>query len=164
MTPFASFEEMQQHVGAEIAVTDWLTITQERVTRFAEVTDDPDWMHIDVARAAAGPVGQTIAQGFLTLSLLTYFSHQANYLPLNIAHAFNYGLDRVRWITPVKVGARIRNHVVLSALEPRSGDRYLLTTTNTIEVEGETRPAMVARWLGLLQGSSAASSAAPWRS
>ncbi len=160
---FASFEEMQGYVGREIAVTDWILITQERVTHFAAVTDDPDWMHIDQVRAAAGPVGQTIAQGFLTLSLLTYFSHQANYLPADIAHAFNYGLDRVRWITPVKVGARIRNRVVLSALEPRSGNRYLLTTSNTIEVEGEARPAMVARWLGLLQ-RAAAGIAAPWRS
>jgi acyl dehydratase len=161
---FASFEEMQGYVGQEIAVTDWLRITQERVTHFAEVTDDPDWMHIDQARAATGPVGQTIAQGFLTLSLLIHFSHQANYLPANIAHAFNYGLDRVRWITPVKVGARIRNRVVLSGLEPRGGDRYLLTTSNTIEVEDESRPAMVARWLGLLQRAPTGSSAVAWRS
>lgn len=161
---FASFEEMQQHIGQEIAVTDWLPITQERVTHFAQVTDDPDWMHIDEVRAAAGPVGQTIAQGFLTLSLLIYFSHQANYLPADIAHAFNYGLDRVRWITPVKVGASIRNRVVLSALQAREGGRYLITTTNTVEVAGETRPAMVARWLGLLQRSPTAAVTSTWRS
>lgn len=161
---FSTFAQMQQHIGQEIAVTDWLPITQERVTRFAAVTDDPDWMHIDEVRAAAGPVGQTIAQGFLTLSLLTYFGHQANYLPANVAHAFNYGLDRVRWIAPVKVGARIRNRVVLSGLESRAGNRYLLTTTNTIEVEGEARPAMVARWLGLLQEAQDDRSSGRWRS
>ena len=160
---FTSFEQMQTYVGREIAVTDWLLITQDRVTRFADVTNDPDWMHVDEVRAAAGPVGQTIAQGFLTLSLLIYFSHQANYLPANIAHAFNYGLDRVRWITPVKVGARIRNRVVLTGLELREGDRYLLTTTNTIEVEDDPRPAMVARWLGLLQSAPVGDSSASWR-
>jgi acyl dehydratase len=160
---FHTFEEMHNYIDVEIAVTEWLEITQDRVTRFADTTSDPDWMHIDVVRAATGPVGQTIAQGFLTLSLLTYFSHQSDYLPRDIAHAFNYGLDRVRWIAPVKVGARIRNHVVLSALEHRGEGRFLLTTDNTVEIEGEMRPAMVARWLGLLQRSDPGDPRPSWQ-
>lgn len=158
---FQSFEEMQTHLGEEIAITDWLLITQERVTRFAEITGDPDWMHVDVERAATGPVGQTIAQGFLTLSLLTYFSHSVEFLPRNIAYAFNYGLDRVRWIVPVKVGAQIRARVVLSDLQQRGEGRHLLITTNTVEIHGERRPAMIARWLALLQVTDGRNPALP---
>src|SRR4051794_17329238 len=110
--PFETFEQMAQHVGSEVAVSDWLTITQERVTAFAQVTDDPDWMHIDVDRARQGPLGTTIAQGFLTLSMLLFFSHQTRYRPEKIDYALNYGLNRVRWPTPVRVGARIRNRTL----------------------------------------------------
>jgi acyl dehydratase len=146
---FDTFEEMAQHVGSEVAVSDWLTVTQERVTAFAHATDDPDWMHIDVDRARQGPLGTTIAQGFLTLSMLLFFTHQTRYRPENIDYALNYGLNRVRWITPVRVGARIRNRTVLKAVTPRASSRYLITTINTVEIEGAPKPAMVAEWLGL---------------
>jgi acyl dehydratase len=151
---FQTIEQMAQHVGQEVALSDWLTITQDRITSFAHVTDDPDWMHIDVERARTGPVGTTIAQGFLTLSMLLYFSHQTRYRPPNIDYAFNYGLNRVRWLTPVRVGARIRNRTVLKALDPRGDGRYLVTTLNTVEIEGEQKPAMVAEWLGLIHVSA----------
>lgn len=147
--PFETIEQMAQHVGSEVAVSDWLTITQERVTAFAGVTDDPDRMHIDVDRARQGPLGTTIAQGFLTLSMLLFFSHRTRYRPENIDYALNYGLNHVRWPTPVRVGARIRNRTLLEAVTPRGAGRYLITTVNTVEIEGEQKPAMVAEWLGL---------------
>jgi acyl dehydratase len=145
-----SFVEFARRVNQEIAVSEWLLITQERVNEFARVTDDPDWMHIDLERARHGPVGHTIAQGFLTLSLLLSFTRQGNYLPKEIDYEFNYGLNRVRWLTPVAVGARIRNRTVLKAVTPRGANNYLVTTVNTVEVDGSTKPAMVAEWLGLV--------------
>jgi acyl dehydratase len=159
---FSSFEHLRAHVGQEIAITDWLLVTQDRVNQFAQVTSDPDWMHTDVERAKNGPVGQTIAQGFLTLSLLTYFTHQAAYLPKDVEYAFNYGLDRVRWVSPVKVGKRIRNRMLLKALTPKTHGRFLVTVTNTVEIEGEQRPAMVAQWLGLLQSANGGVRASTW--
>ena len=159
---FSSFEQLRAHVGQEISLSDWLLVTQDRVNQFAAVTNDPDWMHIDVERAKQGPVGQTIAQGFLTLSLLMYFTHQADYLPKDVEYAFNYGLDRVRWISPVKVGKRIRNRMTLKAVTPKAHGRYLVTVMNTVEIEDEDRPAMVAQWLGLLQASSGQTASSHW--
>jgi len=148
---FHTFEELAAHVDEEIAISDWLLITQARVSEFARVTDDPDWMHVDEERAKEGPVGQTIAQGFLTLALLLPFTHQCGYLPEPVEYAFNYGLNRVRWLTPVKVGSQIRNHTVLKSVESRGAGEYLVTTLNTVEIEREARPAMVAEWLGLVK-------------
>lgn len=146
-----AMQDLAAKVGTEIAVSDWYLITQEQVNLFAAATDDPDWMHIDVERAKKGPVGQTIAQGFLTLSLLLHFSHQVGYLPPAIAYAFNYGLDRVRWIAPVRVGARIRNRTELLGVTDRQDGSYLVRTRNTVEIEHGERPAMIAEWLGLVQ-------------
>jgi len=159
---FASFDELKAHVGQEISLSDWLVVTQERVNQFAEATIDPDWMHIDVERARQGPVGQTIVQGFLTLALLSYFTHQAAYLPKDVEYAFNYGLDRVRWVSPVKVGKRIRNRMTLKAVTSKGHRRYLLTILNTIEIEDEPRPAMIALWLGLVQASTGRPLASRW--
>jgi acyl dehydratase len=159
---FKSFEDLRAQIGREIAVSDWLLITQERVNRFAEITNDPDWMHTDVERARQGPVGETIVQGFLTLSLLLHFTHQAAYLPKDVQYAFNYGLDRVRWITPIRVGKRIRNHMSLHDITSKGEDRYLLSISNTVEIEGESRPAMVAQWLGLLQAAAGGSRTTGW--
>ena len=159
---FSSFEHLRAHVGQEIALSDWFLVTQERVDQFAQVTSDPDWMHIDVERAKAGPVGQTIAQGFLTLSLLMYFTHQAAYLPKDVEYALNYGLDRVRWISPVKVGKRIRNRMTLKAVTSKGHGRFLVTVINTVEIEDESRPAMVAQWLGLLQSSTGQTASSRW--
>ena len=152
---FRTFEQLAAHVDKEIAVSDWLLITQTRVSEFARVTDDPDWMHVDEERARNGPVGQTIAQGFLTLALLLPFTHQCGYLPEPVEYAFNYGLNRVRWLTPVKVGSRIRNRTVLKSVSSRTGGEYLVTTLNTVEIEKEARPAMVAEWIGLVKLSKA---------
>jgi acyl dehydratase len=91
-----------------------------------------------------------------------YFTHQAAYLPKDVEYAFNYGLDRVRWISPVKVGTRIRNRMILKAVTPKGHGRFLVTVMTTVEIENEDRPAMVAQWLGLLQASAGQISPTHW--
>jgi acyl dehydratase len=155
MAAVESLEQLSSYVGREIGTSEWLLVTQEQVNRFADTVMDPDWMHIDEARARTGPIGQTIVQGFFTLSLLTHFNHQIRLVPADISYAFNYGLDRVRWLAPLKVGKRIRNRMVLESVAARGANRFLVKTVNTVEIEGESVPAMVAEWLGLVQGPEA---------
>lgn len=147
-----SVEQLIDFIGQEVALTDWRVITQQDVNDFARVTRDPDWMHVDEERARTGPLGHTIVQGFFTLSLLTSFSHETHFFPSDIAYAFNYGLDRVRWIQPLKVGARVRNRTVLAEVQNTGAHRYIVKTRNTVEIENIDTPAMVADWLALLQG------------
>lgn len=153
MTSVARLEDLPALIGEELGRSDWLAIDQHRVDDFAAVTSDPDWMHIDVERARSGPVGQTIGQGFLTLSLLTHFNHAIDYLPHDVVYAYNYGIDRVRWPSPLRVGKRVRNIVRLLDVTKKGERRFLVKTLNTVEIEGEERPAMVAEWLGLVQGA-----------
>ncbi|MCG8507103.1 MAG: dehydratase, partial [Sphingomonadales bacterium] len=102
-----TFDTIQDFIGKELGVSDWLPVEQQVMNRFAEDTRDPDWMHIDPVRARRdGPFGSTVAFGFWTLSMLTYFSYQLKLHPEDAAYAVNYGLDRVRWIAPVPVGSR----------------------------------------------------------
>lgn len=156
MTTIASFDELPDWIGKPLGTTPWLAIEQERITAFAVATNDMDWMHVDPERARTGPIGTTIGQGFLTLSLLTHFSHALAFLPKDVSYAFNYGLDRVRWITPILVGKRIRNHSVLLDVTDRADGLFLIKTGNTVEIEGEERPAMTADWLGLVKAADRA--------
>lgn len=147
-----SLDDLHNLIGKELGTSPWVTIEQSQIDLFAKATLDPDWMHIDTERAKKGPVGETIGQGFLTLSLLTHLSHTIDFLPPDIVYAYNYGLDRVRWMTPVRVGRRIRNRMTLIDVSDRGDRQFLIKSENTIEIEGEDRPAMIAEWLGLLQG------------
>ncbi|MGH6954048.1 MAG: MaoC family dehydratase [Alphaproteobacteria bacterium] len=143
-------DNAHQFIGKELAVSDWLRIDQPMVTTFANTTLDPDWMHVDVARSRReSPYGGTIVQGFLMLSLVIHFGHVLGTQPKDTAYGLNYGLDKVRFLAPVLVGARVRNHVVLADFRERSPGRYLQRTTNTLEVEGSDKPGMVADWLVL---------------
>ena len=140
-----------EHVGRELGVSDWLTIDQARVDRFAECTDDRQWIHVDAARAStASPFGTTIAHGFLTLSLLSRFASEVGAFPADAAAVLNYGLDRVRFVSAVRVGSRVRDRIRLVDVEQRGLDRVLLKTEHTIEVEGEAKPALVAELLALV--------------
>ena len=140
-------ESLQSLVGTEIGLSDWLAIEQDRIDQFAAVTGDHQWIHVDRARAAAGPFGATIAHGFLTLSLLPMLSSQGWLALPGVIGALNYGLDKVRFLTPVKCGARIRNRVKMLALEPKGPGRTLITNESTMEIEGEPKPALVATTL-----------------
>ena len=139
-----------QHVGEELAVSDWTTLTQEQVDMFATATKDPDWMHVDVERSRAeSPYGATIVQGFLMMSLVIHLTHATATEPAGVAYGLNYGMDRVRFTSVVTVGSRVRSRIKLLDVAPRGEGRYLYKTQHYLEVEGQEKPAMVADWLSL---------------
>ena len=142
MKHYAHLSELQSMVGQEIGTSDWLAIDQQRIDHFAEATGDHQWIHVDPARAAAGPFGATIAHGFLTLSLLPLF-FQTGFAIDDIRMGVNYGLNRVRFPYPVRVGSRLRAHFKLLAYEPLEGGAQI-TIEVTVELEGSTKPACVA--------------------
>jgi acyl dehydratase len=131
--------------GQEIGTSDWIAIDQSRIDLFAQATGDRQWIHVDPQRAAAGPFGATVAHGFLTLSLLSELSAAAFEI-VDVRMGLNYGLDRVRFPSPVPVGSRLRAVCVLDRLEPIDGGAQL-TLTVTIEREGGAKPACVAAWV-----------------
>jgi acyl dehydratase len=140
-----TMEELAAATEVDLGTSSWIEITQETIDRFAEATGDHQWIHVDPARAADSPFGGTIAHGYLTLSLVPVVLGEV----LQISDArmgVNYGLDRMRLTAPVKVGARVRGHVVLRATEPK-GEGLLLRLDVTVEIEHEDRPAMVAEVL-----------------
>ncbi|QIS19056.1 MaoC family dehydratase [Nocardia terpenica] len=142
MTEFADLAALQGAVGEEIGVSGWLTVDQERIDRFAEATGDHQWIHVDRERAAQGPYGGTIAHGFLTLSLLIPLANEATSVG-GIRMGINYGLNRVRFITPVPAGGRIRARVKLDSVADIP-DGVQAVRTVTIELEGAAKPACVA--------------------
>lgn len=140
-----TLEELTGKVGQEVAVSDWIAITQQRIDAFAAATGDHQFIHVNPEKAAQGPFGTTIAHGFLTLSLLAgEFMNHGGLPDLGRARmVVNYGLNKVRFVAPVKVGSRLRNRAVLQQLEEGRG--YVqITLMNTIEIEGEEKPACVA--------------------
>jgi acyl dehydratase len=137
--------ELTAHLGQEIGVSSWIMVDQRRIDAFAQCTDDRQWIHVDVDRAAEeSPFGGTIAHGFLTLSLLAPTIFEIMISRVEIKQAINYGLEKVRFLAPVRAGKRVRNRVKVAALEDRSNGRILLTTENTVEIEGEDKPAVMA--------------------
>ncbi len=146
-----SLSTINNFVGKELGVTEWMTVDQERINNYAEFTGDHQWIHVDVERARReSPFGSTITHGYLTLSLASSWQYELGIVPVGVSESLNYGLERVRFLAPVKVGSRIRDRVVLLAVEPKDKNRILLKTRNTIEIEGETRPALIADALSLL--------------
>jgi acyl dehydratase len=147
---FNGLDELVAAQGAQLGPTDWLEVTQDRVNLFADATDDHQWIHVDPERAANGPFGGTIAHGLLTLSLLPHFTAQL-YRVQNVAMAINYGYNKVRFITPVKVGAKIRGRAEISKVDKLDG-AVQAAMTLTVEIEGSDKPAAVAesivRFLG----------------
>jgi acyl dehydratase len=148
-------DDLEKMQGSELGASQWLTVTQDLIDGFGKSTRDDDWLHLDPERAAREtPYGGTIAFGFWTLGMLTHFSHEIGMWPSDIAYGLNYGLDRVRWISPVPVGSRIRNRCVLTGFDERGAGQFLIRTSNTIEIEGKDRPALIAEWLGLFVRST----------
>ena len=141
MKVFNNLAEFVAAAGSQLGPSEWMEITQDRVNLFAEATDDHQWIHVDPERAAAGPFGGTIAHGLLTLSLLPHFTHQL-YRVDNVALAVNYGYSKVRFITPVKVGANVRASAVISKIDELDG-AVQATMTITVEIEGSDKPAAV---------------------
>lgn len=154
-----SMATVAQFVGRELGASDWVTVDQARIDRFAACTGDRQWIHVDVDRARReSPFGGPIAHGYLTLSLLGPMAMEVGVIPPDAAGGLNYGLDKVRFIAPVKAGARVRGRVNLLAAEPQGGGRVLLKLQCTAEIEGEAKPALVAETLCMLIGGRDVSS------
>ncbi len=148
-------ETIRLFYGESTRVSDWFAVDQTLIDKFGEATCDNDWLHTDPERASRdSPYGGTIAYGFWTISMLTYFARKTmgQDYPEGARYGLNYGFDRIRLIAPVPVGSRIRNHMRLMSVEARGNSRYLVKTENRVEREGEgvDKPAMVAEWLFLL--------------
>ena len=148
--PIASLADIRARVGEEIGVSDWISIDQARIDSFADTTEDRQFIHVDPAAAAQTPFGGTIAHGFLTLSLLSRMGAEAMLIPEGLKMAVNYGFDRVRFLAPVRSGKRVRGRFTLDSVEDKAPGQVLMHHTVTVEIEGETKPAMTAIWLGLL--------------
>jgi acyl dehydratase len=142
--------KLKAMLGRELGVSEWFLIDQARIDAFAECTEDRQWIHVDRERAAAGPMGGTVAHGFLLLSLLAHLTRELPLLALKHKIRINYGLDRVRFISPVRAGARVRNRAVLAGVEKRGFRKVLIKVENTLEIEGGEKPAMVAEILALV--------------
>lgn len=148
MRTFTSAAEVEAAVGEHLGESDWRTITQDQIVLFADATDDHQWIHVDVERATAGPFGAPIAHGYLSLSLLPAFSREIMAIE-GVRMSINYGLDRVRFLTPVRVGSRVRSSADLLAATPTDAG-LRATFRHTVEIDGEPKPALVADSIALL--------------
>jgi acyl dehydratase len=135
--------DLEAAIGQEIGPTEWFTVDQSRINGFADDTEDHQWIHVDPERAAAGPFGTTVAHGFLTLSLVPYFSSQLRSIE-GVRMGINYGLDRVRFPTPVLVGSRLRARATMISLDKVADGAVQIVNRVTVEVEGGAKPACVA--------------------
>ena len=141
-----AFDQVKDLIGTNLGHSAWREITQEQVNTFAEATDDHQWIHVDPERAKEGPFGAPIAHGFLTLSLLIPMWSEL-FDVTGVATKVNYGLDKVRFTAPVRVGSRIRMTVTITDVQEVKGNGLHLVADATIEIEGQERPAVVATFL-----------------
>ena len=142
-----SIRELERRVGEEVGVSPWLEVTQERIDTFAKAINDFQWIHIDPERAKRSHWGGTIAHGFLTLSLLSHLSEQT-FAYTDRKMGVNYGLNKVRFTSPVPAGARVRARFTLAKYEPIEGNGVQVTWSTVVEIEGKDKPALVAEWIG----------------
>ena len=146
-----TYQKMGTMTGETLGTSSWQTVTQDAVNEFANCTGDHQWIHVDVERAKKeSPFGGPVAHGYLTLSMLSAMAMEIGIVPDGTAAALNYGLDKVRFLAPVPVGAKIRLHSKLSGFERKSNGQYLMSTENTIEIEGSDKPALIAESLAML--------------
>ena len=151
MRTFTSVDEVAAATGTDLGTSDWVRIDQDRIDRFAEATGDHQWIHVDPERAADGPFGATVAHGYLTLSMLPFLGAQVYAFAGNVARV-NYGLNKVRFVSPVLVGSKVRNRVELLEVEEiEKGQRA--TLQHTVEIKGKDKPACVAETVVLLMAS-----------
>ena len=143
--------ELENHIGEEIGLSEWIEITQERINQFADATNDHQFIHVDpeLAKSAPTPWDTTIAHGFLTLSLVSYMSATSGFMPAEMQTAVNYGSDKVRCMEAVPVDSKIRGRFILTDAQYKKNGRWLVKTTVTIEIEGVEKPAAVIETLTL---------------
>ena len=142
-----TIRSLESRVGQEVAVSPWIEISQERIDTFAKAIDDPQWIHVDRERAKKSPFGGTIAHGFLTLSLLSHLSERT-FSFSDRRMGVNYGLNKVRFTSPVPSGSRVRARFTLAKFEKIEGNGVQVTWSTTVEIEGKDKPALVAEWIG----------------
>ena len=155
MEKFLPLEEIRTLIGSEIGKTEWMCIDQERINKFADCTEDRQWIHVDPQRAAQGPYGKIVAHGFLTISLLPYLTRKLTFAPEGFNLIVNYGMNKVRFIEPVPVNAMIRDIMELSDMEAKGEDKILLIMNHTIEIQGNSRPACVLETMRLFMKGAA---------
>jgi acyl dehydratase len=148
--PIASIEDIKARIGSEVGVSDWIEIDQARIDTFAEVTEDHQFIHIDPEAAAKTPFGGTIAHGFLSLSLLSRMAADAMLRPDDIKMGVNYGFEKVRFLSAVRAGKRVRGRFVLQRFEEKRPGQYQFVHEVTVEIEGEDKPALIADWIGMI--------------
>ena len=150
MNKMVNAKNLKNFLEKEVGLTDWIEIDQDRINKFAEATGDFQYIHVDKDRAAETPFGTTIAHGFLTLSLLSKLSSMSGGIKLeNAVMGINYGLDKVRFVNPVRVNSKIRARFELISAEEKKPKHFLLKHNVTVEIEGEEKPALIAEWLGM---------------
>ena len=141
---FKTLSDLAAHVGQEVGVSDWVTVTQEQVNQFAQATGDHQWIHVDVERAKAGPFGAPIAHGFLTLSMVPRFFEEALTIE-EVGMSVNYGLNKVRFMAPVPVGSRLRGRLTLVSCDPIDNNGVQMVWDVVVEKEGSAKPVCVAQ-------------------
>lgn len=141
----------EQRIGQELGVSNWLAVDQQMIDAFADCTLDDQWIHVDVERARTESIFKsTVAHGFLTLSLMPYLRKEIEFIPEPVSQVINYGADYLRFLNPVKAGSRIRLHIQLDSVDVRGENRLLIKTRNTVEIENEVTPALIADMLTLI--------------
>ena len=148
--PLATLDEIRKRIGEEVGVSSWILVDQARIDAFADATEDRQFIHVDPRAAAQTPFGGTVAHGFLSLSLLSRMGAEAMLLPDSLKMAINYGLDRVRFLAPVRAGSRVRGRFRLDSVEEKAPGQALMRHTVTVEIEGEDKPALTAEWITMV--------------
>jgi acyl dehydratase len=143
--------QLAEHIDQELGASSWITLDQQRINEFAHCTLDDQWIHVDIERAAKeSPFGGTVAHGYLTLALLAPTTMEVMMARVQASSALNYGLEKVRFLAPVRAGKRVRNHIKITGVEDKGKGRVLVTCENSFEIEGETKPAAIATTLAML--------------
>jgi acyl dehydratase len=151
MTEKLPLSRLAERVGSELGPSSWTVLDQARIDQFAQCTGDAQWIHVDPERAAReSPFGGTVAHGFLTLALLAPTCFEVLMANVALKQAVNYGLEKVRFLAPVRAGRRVRNRIRITGFQDKGGGRFLLTTENAVEIDGEEKPALVATALVLV--------------
>ena len=145
-----TLDELKSSTGKEIGVSEWFTLDQEKINRFADVTEDHMFLHVNPEMAAATPFGGTIAHGLFTLSMVPVMAYQAMPGVSGTKMGVNYGYNKVRFMAPVKSGKRIRGRFVVKGVEPQDGGRMQILQDVTVEIEGESKPALAAEWITMV--------------
>ena len=148
--PIVTLEELHARIGTQVGISEWITIDQKRIDEFADVTEDRQFIHVDPNAAKETMFGSTVAHGFLSLSLLSRMAFDVMLVPDNLKMAVNYGFDRVRFLAPVPVGARVRGMFTLTNVEEKSLGQLLVHHNVMVDIDITEKPALTADWISLL--------------